>query len=149
MWLLVFLRTVRRLLVTASVVLSSPSLVTLMKEALRSFETSVLTRATWHNTLEDAILHCYCRENLKSCNASDIYLQRYERTIQRFSPKHGNIDTETQCLIIVIIHLTLPIALALNSFVRFEIFTALTMKNGVFWDVTPCGSCNKRRFGGT
>jgi hypothetical protein len=22
------------------------------------------------------------------------------------------------------------------------------MKNGVFWDVTPCGSCNNRRFGG-
>jgi hypothetical protein len=25
----------------------------------------------------------------------------------------------------------------------------MTMKNGVFWDVTPCGSCKKRRFGGT
>jgi hypothetical protein len=23
------------------------------------------------------------------------------------------------------------------------------MKNGVFWDVTPCGSCKNRRFGGT
>jgi hypothetical protein len=23
-----------------------------------------------------------------------------------------------------------------------------TMKNGVFWDVTPCGSCKNRRFGG-
>jgi hypothetical protein len=32
--------------------------------------------------------------------------------------------------------------------VRFEAFTAVTMKNGVFWDVTPCGSCNNRRFGG-
>jgi hypothetical protein len=36
---------VRRLLVTASVVPSSPILVTLMKEALSSFETSVLTTA--------------------------------------------------------------------------------------------------------
>jgi hypothetical protein len=28
--------------------------------------------------------------------------------------------------------------------------TALTniRKNGVFWDVTPCGSCNNRRLGG-
>jgi hypothetical protein len=26
-------------------------------------------------------------------------------------------------------------------YVRFEVFTALTMKNGVFGDVTPCGSC--------
>jgi hypothetical protein len=23
------------------------------------------------------------------------------------------------------------------------------LKNGVFWDVTPCGSCKNRRFGGT
>jgi hypothetical protein len=32
---------------------------------------------------------------------------------------------------------------------RFEVFTVVTMKNGVFWDVTPCGSCKNRRFGGT
>jgi hypothetical protein len=25
----------------------------------------------------------------------------------------------------------------------------LTVKNGVFWDVTSCGSCKNRRFGGT
>jgi hypothetical protein len=23
------------------------------------------------------------------------------------------------------------------------------LKNGVFWDITPCGSCKNRRFGGT
>jgi hypothetical protein len=33
--------------------------------------------------------------------------------------------------------------------VRFEVFTAVTMKNVVLGDVMRFGSCKNRRFGGT
>jgi hypothetical protein len=38
---------------------------------------------------------------------------------------------------------------AISSCIRFEVYTAVTMKNAVNWDVTPFGSRKNRCFGGT
>jgi hypothetical protein len=53
--------TTLRFSVTANVVPNSSIHVTLMY-AIRSSETSVLTRATWRNILEDVVLHSHRRK---------------------------------------------------------------------------------------
>jgi hypothetical protein len=45
-------------------------------------------------------------------------------------------------------HITSPLqSPAGHCYVRFEVFTAVTMTNVGFWDITPCASCKNRRFG--
>jgi hypothetical protein len=55
-----------RLLVSANVVHSSPTLVTLKMEAICSSETLVLTKVTLRNISEYGILHSHRRSNLKA-----------------------------------------------------------------------------------
>jgi hypothetical protein len=78
---------------TASVVSSSPILVTLMKKALSSSETSVLTRATQRNILEDTILHSHRYENLKS------YIMNLCLTVDTFLPRKTlDVASRSDCL---------------------------------------------------
>jgi hypothetical protein len=91
-YFLVFLRSVRRLLVTANAVPSSPILVTMMMKALSSSETSVLTRATQRNIPEEGILRSHLRENLKSSETSQLNVQD---TLQL-----GEVDPEFQLLVL-------------------------------------------------
>jgi hypothetical protein len=64
LWIHCIFYRLLRFLVTADVVPGSPIPVTLMREELRSSETSILTRSIRRNVQDDGILHSHRLENL-------------------------------------------------------------------------------------
>jgi hypothetical protein len=77
---------------TANVVPSPPILVTLMMEAIRSSETSVLTRATRRNFPEDDIL--YFPQLLNAHNVGDVR-QTEIHTAEPLVPGPSRLEVET------------------------------------------------------
>jgi hypothetical protein len=76
-----------------------------------------------------------------------VAYERYRKCIQSFSSEltylHGTGSENSGC-----IHVTQEGDRwwVLVNTVRSEVFTAVTMKNAVFWDVTPCCSCKNRNL---
>jgi hypothetical protein len=73
------------------------------------------------------------------------------RTSNRNQRSHASADKYTKCHLYTssqpdsVRHQSRsPLAVA-----RLGVFSVVTMKNRVLWDVTPCDSCKNRRFGGT
>jgi hypothetical protein len=79
MYTILFLGSVLRLLVTAYSVPSSSILVTLTMKAIRSSETSVLTRSIRRNILEDGILH-----DIRWCTVESECTQAHSSGALRF-----------------------------------------------------------------
>jgi hypothetical protein len=82
----IFLHSVRRLLVTANIVLSSPILVILMNEALSSSETSVFTKSTRGNISQKTAFFIYGVANDELNNSSCVVFRRYWDRILVFRP---------------------------------------------------------------
>jgi hypothetical protein len=76
---------------------------------------------------EDGVLYSHRREDLSSCRDYNMSVDGEEKVLET-------------CKLFWLVWKSL-------SGVHLNRQTIL--KNGVFWVVTPCGSCKNRRFGGT
>jgi hypothetical protein len=104
-----------------------------------------------------------CEDNLVVYNVSELgksllkFLQSsYEMSLDYKAPKPIKYQLLRNETSITLFYYFLKFEVNTNlkftqayAYVCFEVFTAVTMKNGVFGNVTPCFSCNNRRFGGT
>jgi hypothetical protein len=68
--------------------------------------------------------------DIEYCTSNELLSVTYQIT-HSHNPEDLNMESKT------------------SKIVGFVVFTAVTMKNVVFWDVVPCRSCVNQRFGGT
>jgi hypothetical protein len=95
-----------------------------------------------------------CVDNVRASQETHLYLYIYMMFVPQRKYTHGPPRPVTEIallfsflvLYVRIIDLTTALRRSVNI-KRFEVFTAVTMNNGVFWDISPCGSCRNRRFG--
>jgi hypothetical protein len=92
--------------------------------------------------LAEGLRNIYLVEDNKCLNRNWHVIKMYMRSIT-FMSLLNKYGTEMNAIYVLNSRIRWPSLLH----VRLEVFTAVTMKNGVFRDVTPCGSCKNRRFG--
>jgi hypothetical protein len=92
----------------------------------------------------------YGRETLSLTVREEHKLKVFEnRALRRiFGPKRDGVARGWRKLHNEELH-NLYTSSSIIRYIRFEVFTTITMKNAVFGDVKPCGSCNNQRFVGT
>jgi hypothetical protein len=85
---------------------------------------------------DDSALSVYTVQTWQCCNTSEVPAA----SILRVKGDGGSKYLRNACNNAPIYNKQIS-----KSFVQFEVFMVATMKNGVFWDVTPCGSCNEHQ----